>query len=200
MIDVDVIDDATTAMVVLDPLRARILEAMTEPVSAAMLAAQLGVPRQKVNYHLRALEKHGLAEVASQRKWGGLTERLLVARARSFVVSPAALGPVGADPGRATDRLSAGYLLALAGRIVREVSTLLGIARRTKKRLATLSIDAEISFRSADERARFTEELTACVTDLVARYHGPTAPGASPHRLIVASHPIPRASGGEEAS
>jgi hypothetical protein len=80
------------------------------------------------------------------------------------------------------------------------VSLLVGKARQTEKRLATLSIDAEISFRSPTERARFTEELTACVTDLVARYHGPTAPGARPHRLVVASHPIPRAAGSEEAS
>src|SRR5262249_52373476 len=52
----------------------------------------------KVNYHLGTLETHGLVHVASERRWGGLTERLLVATASSFVVSPSALGPVAAAP------------------------------------------------------------------------------------------------------
>ena len=59
-------------------------------------------------------------EPVEERLWGGLTERLMVATAASYVVSPAALGPIGADPARNNDRLSASYLLALAARIVRE--------------------------------------------------------------------------------
>jgi len=38
----------------------------------------------KVNYHLHALEGHGLVRLAQERKWGGLTERLLVATAASY--------------------------------------------------------------------------------------------------------------------
>jgi hypothetical protein len=60
-----------------------------------------------VNYHLRALEEHHLVVVAGERQWGGLKERLLVATAASYLVSPSALGPAAADPGRANDRSSA---------------------------------------------------------------------------------------------
>ena len=135
------------------------------------MATRLGLARQKVNYHLRALESHGLVRVAEKRRWGGLTERLLVATAETYVVSPGALGPVAADPGKNADRLSAGYLIALAARIVREVSDLWRRARKLDKRLATLSLDAEIRFRSAAERAAFSGELTpwlpTCSTRLV---------------------------------
>ena len=191
MLDVEVIDDPAAAMTTLDPKRARLLAEMAEPISAAKLAARVGLARQKVNYHLRALEKHGLVEEAEQRRWGGLTERLLVARAASYVVSPAALGPIASDPGRTRDRLSAGYVIALAARVVQEVSQLLRRSRETGKRLATLSIDTEIRFRSAGERAECSRELAATVTHLVARYHDETAPGGRRHRLVIVAHANP---------
>src|SRR5262245_38789002 len=104
MQDVQVIDHPAAAAVVLDPIRSRLLAELTRPASAAALAGRIGIARQKINYHLRALEAHGLVEVAEKRRWGGLTERLLVATAASYVVSPNALGPLAADPGRTADR------------------------------------------------------------------------------------------------
>jgi hypothetical protein len=142
-----------------------------------------------VNYHLRGLEEHGLVEPFEQRQWGGLTERLMVATARSYVVSPAALGAVAADPARTSDRLSASYVVALGARIVREVGELWRRARKNDARLATLGIDTVVSFRSPAERAAFTTDLTNAVTALVARYHDDCAPGARPHRLVIASYP-----------
>jgi len=98
MIDVEVIEDRAVAVSALDPVRARLLAALAEPGSAATLAARFGMGRQKVNYHLRALEGHGLIHPAGERRWGGLTERLFVASAASYVVSPGALGEVANDP------------------------------------------------------------------------------------------------------
>jgi predicted ArsR family transcriptional regulator len=193
MLDVEVIDDPAAAVVALDPVRARLLAELAEPGSAATLAARLGLPRQKVNYHLRTLEAHGLVRVAAERRWGGLTERLLVATAASYVVSPGALGEAATDPARASDRLSARYLVAVAARLVREVG---GLARRAEdagRRLPTLTIDTEVRFGSAAERAAFTDDLAAAVAALVARYHDESAPGGRRHRLVVAAHPLPHA-------
>src|SRR5204863_2389541 len=117
MLDIQVIDDPAAATVALEPVRSRLLSEMALPASAATLATRVGVARQKVTYHLNALEAHGLVRLAQERKWGGLTERLLVATAVSYVVSPGALGPVAADPSRDVDRLSASYLIALGARI-----------------------------------------------------------------------------------
>lgn len=200
MLDVEVIDDPAAATVALEPVRNRLLAELAEPASAATLAARLGIARQKVNYHLRTLEAHGLVKVSESRKWGGLTERLLVATASSYVVSPGALGPVAADPGRTADHLSASYLIALAARIVREVGNLLRRSRETEKRLATLSIDTEIRFRSPTDRAAFSAELAEAVKALAARYHDPSAPGGRPHRLVVVAHPLPQEAEGEKPS
>lgn len=198
MLDVDIITDPAAAMVALDPIRTRLLAELATPASAASLAGRVGLARQKVNYHLRALEAHGLIEIADERRWGGLTERRLVATAASYVVSPAALGPVAADPGRSADRLSASYMIALAARIVREVGDLWRGARAAGKRLATLSIDTEIRFRSPTERAAFTRELTNAIAALAARYHDETAPDGRSHRLVIVAHPLPAPNGKEE--
>jgi DNA-binding transcriptional ArsR family regulator len=192
VLDVEVIEDPGTAVVALDPVRARLLAELAEPGSAATLAQRVGLARQKVNYHLRALEAHGLVRLVEERRWGGLTERMLVATAASYVVSPGALGDAASDPARSSDRLSARYLIALAARIVREVGVLARRADKQHKRLATLALDSEIRFRSAAERANFTEDLTAAVTTLVSRYHDESAPGGRRHRLVVAAHPLPR--------
>jgi DNA-binding transcriptional ArsR family regulator len=189
--DIEVIDHPAAAAVALDPIRSRLLAELAQPASAATLAARVGIPRQRVHYHLKTLEAHGLVEESTKRKWGGLTERLMVASAASYVVSPGALGPVAADPGRTADRLSASYLIALAARIVREVSALARRAKETGKRLPSLSLDAEVRFKSAADRAAFTHELTEALTRLVARYHDARAPGGRSHRLVVVSHPLP---------
>lgn len=193
MLDVEVIDDPAAAAAALDPVRTRLLAELAAPASAATLATRLGMARQKVNYHLRTLETHHLVRMAEERQWGGLTERLMVATAASYLVSPSALGPVATDAQRARgiDRLSASYLIALGARMVREVSALLRRAREVNKRLPTLSIDTEIRFRSASDRAAFSQELTKAITSLVARYHDETAPGGRMHRLVVAAHPLP---------
>lgn len=191
MLELDVIDAPAAAAVALDPIKTRLLAELSHPASAASLAGRVSLTRQKVNYHLRALEDHGLVEAAAERQWGGLTERLMVATASSYVVSPAALGPIGADPTRNSDRLSASYLIALAARIVREVGGLWRTARQKDKRLATLSIDTIIRLRSPADRAAFTADLANAISALAARYHDASVPGGRPHRLVVASYPAP---------
>jgi DNA-binding transcriptional ArsR family regulator len=192
VLPVEVIHDPAAATVALDPIRSRILSLLSQPASAAMLASQFRIPRQRINYHLRALEAHGLVTVAEERQWGGLTERLLVATASSYMVSPAAMGPVGVDPDRYADRLSASYLIALAARVVREVSGLLRKSEELDKRLPTLSIDTVIRFRSPVDRAAFSKELAESVASLAARYQDESAPGGRDHRVVLVAHPLSR--------
>jgi DNA-binding transcriptional ArsR family regulator len=200
MLDLSVIDDPAAATVALDPVRCRLLSELAEPASAAALAARVGIPRQKVNYHLHKLESHGFVKVASERRWGGLTERLLVATASSYVVSPSALGPVAADPDRDIDRLSASYLIALAARVVHEVNDLVRRAEEADKHLATLSVDTAIRFRSAAERAAFSKELGDAINGLVSKYHDKSATGGRSHRLVVVAHPLPQPPSTKEQS
>lgn len=193
MLDVAVIDDPAAAMAALDPIKARLLAELSTPASAAALAARVGMPRQKVNYHLRGLEDRKLVRHVDERRWGGLTERRLVATATTYVVSPAALGPVASDPKRHADRLSASYVIALGARIVREVGAMWNSARARDTRLATLAIDTTLTFRTPAERSAFADDLAAAVAALAAKYHVEPEPGLRAYRLVVASYPAPAA-------
>src|SRR5256886_10436886 len=184
MLDIQVIDDPAAATVALEPMRSRLLSELAAPASAATLATRVGLARQKVNYHLHALEAHGLVQLAQERKWGGLTERLLVATAASYVVSPSALGPVAVDPNREVDRLSASYLIALGARVVREAGGLVCRANESGKRLATLAGDTEVRFRSATDPAAFCNEPTQAITKIFAKYHERSSPRRPPARLV----------------
>jgi DNA-binding transcriptional ArsR family regulator len=192
MLEVAVIDDAAAAEASLDPVRAKLLAALAEPGSATTLAGQVGLSRQKVNYHLRALERHGLIELVEERRKGNVTERVLQATAASYVISPTALAEVAPDPGRAPDQLSARWLLALAARLVRELGDLIAGASAARQRLATYAIDAEIRFATAADRAAFAEELGTAVKNLVGKYHDEKAEDGREHRLVVALHPSPK--------
>ena len=193
MPDIAVLDEPSTAIVALDPLRSRLLASLArEPASAAGVAARLGLPRQTVGYHLSALAEQGLVVGAGSRRHGGLTERILSASAASYVVSPSAMGDAAPDARHLPDRLSAAYLVALAGRVVREVGALLRGAEAAGRRLPTLSLDTDVCFRSADERAAFADDLAAAMRALAARYHDESAPGGRWYRVVAVTHPRPQ--------
>jgi DNA-binding transcriptional ArsR family regulator len=189
MFEVAVIEDPAAAEVSLDPVRIRLLAELAEPASATMLAARVGLARQKVNYHLRALERHGLVELVEERRKGNVTERMLRATAKSYVISPAALAAVAPDPSRSPDRLSAQWLLAVAARLVRDVGALITGAAKARRPVATFAIDGEVRFASAADRAAFAEELAGAVTALVGKYHDESAKGGRDNRVVVAVHP-----------
>jgi DNA-binding transcriptional ArsR family regulator len=189
MQDIAVIEDPAAAEVSLDPIRARLLAELSEPGSATMLAAKVGLSRQKVNYHLKTLEAHGLVEMIEERRKGNVTERIMRATAASYVISPIALASVEPDPARSPDQLSASWLLAVAARLVRDVGTLITGAAQARKRVATFAIDGEVRFASAADRAAFVQELAGAVTALVSKYHDESAEHGRDHRIVVAVHP-----------
>jgi DNA-binding transcriptional ArsR family regulator len=189
MLEIAAIEDPAAAEILLDPVRTRLLAELAEVGSATTLASRLGLPRQKVNYHLRTLEEHGLVELVEERRKGNCTERMLRATARSYVISPTALAAVQPDPDRSPDQLSARWLLAVAARLVRDVAALISGATQARKPVATFALDGAVRFASAADRAAFAEELATAIATLVRKYHDETAVGGREHRLIVAVHP-----------
>src|SRR5918999_5593887 len=130
----------------LTPLRRRLLEELREPASATTLAARLGESRQRVNYHLRELEKSGFVELVELRQRRGRTERILRAKARTVVVAPAIIGEREASIDQ--DRFAADTLLASAARTFDEVAAQRERAEAAGKRLVTFTIEASIGFQS----------------------------------------------------
>jgi len=184
------IADVRRASVLLDPLRLRILECARQPASSTEIAARLSLPRQKVNYHVRALHRARFLERAGQKKKRNLIERRFQATAEAYVLAPEVLGPAGADTAKIEDTFSAAYLMALASRLHSELGRVSREADAEGKRLSTLSISADLRFQSAEERARFADALHAAVIDVIARFTTPTE-GGRPYRLVVGCYPTP---------
>jgi predicted ArsR family transcriptional regulator len=169
----------------INPMRRRILEALTVPGSATTVADTLKVPRQLVNYHLRVLEKAGLLEEVATRRRRGLTERIVRATATHFLVSP---DSVGVEP-QSPDRFSSTFQVAAAARTIREVAALAELAREAGKRLTTLTLDTTVTFASPADREAFGNELVSAINTLTAKYNAPAGRTARTYRLFVGAHP-----------
>jgi DNA-binding transcriptional ArsR family regulator len=180
---------AQAASLLAHPLRLKVLEHLTQPDSAAGLARKLGVPRQVLNYHLKALEGAGVVEFVEERPRGGMKERVMRATAQSYLISPEALGAVEPDPKRLRDRLSWAYLVAAAARIVRDLGILRNRADRAGQRLATFTLETEIRFASAADRDAFTRELSARVAELSVKHHNEHARAGRLFRFVLGAYP-----------
>ena len=188
----DVIRSAESAAALLDPTRQQLLAHLREPDSATGLARRLKLPRQRINYHLKVLEGAGLVELVEERRKGNCLERVVRATGRAFIISPEALGELAPTAELAGDRLSSAYLMAAAGRTIRDVAVLEEQAKQEGKRLATLTLEADVRFANAEARARFAEELADAVARVAARHHDERAPGGRWFRLLAAVHPVPK--------
>ena len=181
-------DRSATAL--LDPTRRRLLEILQEPSSATAIAGAMGLSRQRVNYHVRALEKAGLVTEVGRRQRRGLEERIVRATATHYLISPDVLGSLGQTPTERTDAFSATFQVAVAARTIREVADLAARARAAGKRLTTLTLDSEVRFASPATRQAFANELAELTQRLVAKYHDAAAPGGRIYRLFIGAHPI----------
>lgn len=154
----------------LAPLRRRLLAALDEPDSAAGLARRLDLPRQKVNYHLRALEELGLVELAGERQRRGFTERLLRRTSRAVVVDPDVLGGLRQATRVLRDRFSSAWLVALTARVLHEVGLLRQRADEVDQALATVALDADVRFATPGDLRAFADGLQESVARLSARH------------------------------
>ena len=180
------LDDLDTALLALAPIRRRILAALIEPASAAGLSAQLGMPRQKIGYHLNALEAAGLVRLAEERRRRGFTERLFVA-AQNYVLDPALMqAPPDPDAIDAQDRHAADHLISTASTIVRDVARMRQDAAAEGSRLLTLTVEADVTFATPADFDAFTEEVSAAVAALARKY---AAPSGRRYRLTAAAYP-----------
>jgi len=187
---VAVLDDAARVARLLPLLRRQILRHLRDGAdSATGLARKLALPRQNVNYHLRQLERAGFVELAEERQRRGCVERTLRPTAQVYLLDPGLLGDLTAEPGVVRDRFSSSYLMAVSAETVRDVSQLRRGADRAGKKLPTLTLQADVRFRSVEDRAAFADALAAALTRLVAEYDD-AGPGSRAFRFVVGGYPV----------
>lgn len=173
----------------LSPVRRQLLNALREPSSATRVAAALGLPRQRVNYHLRALEAAGLVELVELRQRRGCMERIVRARPGAFVVDPSVIASDHeVEFTRIQDQYAAEHLVGAAAATVRDVARMQVRATEAGRRLLTFTVEATVRFAEPGDVHAFTDELADAVRGLVERYD---SQGGRPYRLLAGGHPAP---------
>jgi DNA-binding Lrp family transcriptional regulator len=71
-----VVTEATVVEMLYDPLRYRLFRLLREPRSVPELAAEVGVPANRLYYHVRRLVRSGLVRQVGARAVGKGTERI----------------------------------------------------------------------------------------------------------------------------
>jgi DNA-binding transcriptional ArsR family regulator len=188
----DIIDDPARARVALQPTRLRLLHLLERPQSAPRVAKAMGMPRQRVLYHLRKLESQGLVEAHDHGKVGSRIDRSYVRTATSYAIAPKTLGGVAVDARTGADALSSAYLSAVAGRALNDLAALGRAAAARGKRVPTLTLETEVRFATPADQRRFADELTAAFTALAARYHQPDATTGRTFRIFACGYPAVR--------
>jgi len=183
------VGETDRASAMLHPVRLRILRELREPGSASTVARTLEMPRQKVNYHLRELEKAGFLEEVEQRRAGNCIERIVRAKASHYLIHPELLGGLGADPDAVEDRFSATYLIALASQTIRDIATVQERAAKSGKRVATMSLQTEVRFANAAARHAFANDLANAVARVVAKYHDDEAENGRTYSVMLGAYP-----------
>lgn len=186
--ELHVLRDPSGAALLMDPQRRGLVEELRRrPDSAAGLARRLGEKRQRLNYHLRALEEAGVLEPVPHEGLRRGREKVFRVSARHFVVDPATLGSLSAGLEPSGDSLSVSHVVALASRVIQEVVSLQERAHAESARLATGSLDATVSLATPEEFRSFLSELSRTVAGVVARYHQP-GPDSRTFRVVTAVH------------
>lgn len=178
--------DADGLQALVHPIRVQVLGALRNAASAASVAREIGQPRQKVNYHLKELERAGLVERVGERRSGNFVEGLYRAVARSFVVSPEV---AWADP-RRMDALrrqhSLESLVVMGDRLQRDAAALLDRAAFDGEQIPSAAVSAETRFACEEDRAAFLREYLDATRELIDRYASKTG---SPYRVVMAVYP-----------
>lgn len=181
------LDDASAARVALSPLRRELLGLLRTPTSAAGLAETLAMPRQKIGYHLRLLEKAGLIAAVETRRRRGFTETLFEARSEALLIDPMILAPADPDTVDKQDRFAADHLVRTAAGIVRDVSRMREAAADEGSRLLTFTVEADVAFARPADIEAFAARLSEALATIAADF-APAGEGRS-YRVTVAGHP-----------
>lgn len=177
------------AMVLLNPLRGQILAQLMEPASAAEVARQLGETAQRINYHLKALEKAGLVRKTGTRQVRNLVEVLYRAVAKTFVLAES-LSMKPETMQKMKDQSSLAHLITASERMKKDVLLLMEQSDADEI-VPSAAMQLQVNLTDERQRAAFVEEYAALVQQLVERY-GCSPEGSSLYHVMLAVYPKPQ--------
>ncbi|TDL96650.1 ArsR/SmtB family transcription factor [Macrococcus carouselicus] len=89
MQDILLIDNLAQLKCISDPFRIKLLECLyTTPKTGQQLADELEIPRAKIHYHLREMEKYGFIEIVKTEQKISIIQKFYAPTAEEFIPAP----------------------------------------------------------------------------------------------------------------
>lgn len=182
------IESPEQATVLLNPLRGEIIAQLLEPGSAAEVARTLGETAQRINYHLKALEKAGLVQRVGTRQVRNLVEVLYRSIAKTFVLAES-LSMKPETLQKLKDQSSLAHLVTTSERIRRDAMLLMEQSDIGEE-IPSVTMQLQVHLCTEQERQSFIEEYTAMVGRLVERYS--SSKDQEAYHVLLAVYPKPK--------
>lgn len=187
-----VVEQPEQAMVLLNPLRAELLGKLAEPASAAEVARSMKETAQRINYHLKALEKVGLVRRVGTRQVRNLVEVLYQAIAKTFILAES-LGWKDEMVQRLKDQGSLSHLVTTSERMKRDALLLLERSDGDGE-IPSATLQTSVALASQEQRQAFVQEYVQLVQALVKKYNA-SGEGEQLFQVMLAVYPQVEAGG-----
>lgn len=185
------LENPEQALALLNPLRAEILRIMNEPSSASEAGRQLGEAPQKINYHLKALEKVGLIRRSGTRQVKNLIEVLYQSVAKTFII-PETFGWPEETVNRMKDQGSLRHLITLSERMRGDALRLME-ASDLAQDVPSASLETEVYLPEEADRQAFIRDYADAMKALMEKYR--QADKKHGYRVMMAVYPEPEQGG-----
>jgi DNA-binding transcriptional ArsR family regulator len=183
-----VLESPEQAMALLNPLRGEIVAHLMEPASASEVARQLNETPQRINYHLKSLEKVGIVRRVGSRQVRNLVEVLFQAVAKSFVLAES-LSMKPETVRKLKDQGALSHLITTSERMKKDALLLMEQSDENEV-IASAALQLQVSLADPEQRHAFVEEYVSLVHKLVAKYHSDSKQEDT-YQVLLAVYPKP---------
>ncbi|MCH5584996.1 helix-turn-helix domain-containing protein [Shimazuella sp. AN120528] len=176
------------ASALINPLRAEILAQLKQPSSATEVAKKLKETPQRINYHLKTLQKVGLVTKVGTRQVRNLVEVLYQSIAKTFLLSET-LSIRKDTIQKMKDQGSLLHLIHTSERM-RQDALLLMEQSDQNEVIPSASLQMQVNLANESIREQFVEDYVSLVKNLVKKYQT-IKDHTNPYQVLLSVYPDP---------
>jgi DNA-binding transcriptional ArsR family regulator len=174
------------ASALINPLRGEILAQLKQPGSATEVAKKLNETPQRINYHLKTLQKVGLVTKVGSRQVRNLVEVLYQSIAKTFLLAET-LSISKETIQKIKDQGSLLHLIHTSERIKKDALLLMEQSDENEV-IPSASLQMQVNLENETTREQFVEDYVSLVKDLVKKYQS-NKQQAHPYQVILSVYP-----------
>ncbi|MFH2039664.1 MAG: helix-turn-helix domain-containing protein [Chloroflexota bacterium] len=185
------IKDRETLKVLTDPLRARIMEAVTlEPLTVKQVARRLGLSPSKLYYHVNMLEKFGFIHVVETNQVGNMLEKTFQTVASHFDIAPSLLSSTTDEGKDALYELVKSTLDTTREDLMRSLQTRFDqLDQGAPEQPRQVMLKRDVRYISDERAEEFKERIFNLLKEFSEHEVTPGKPGAMNYALAIAFYP-----------